>query len=170
MAIRRGISDNSCNIFIKGWLDTHVGSTFATTAVPFNGKKKPISAQNFKTIAEMRVIYDLKKGNTFFSTQNASPTRNPNLKTGAKFRGISDFYLKIGYAGPDHKSCSDFVQPSHVAFQVALHRRIEKDTSASSTAVKFKRGATESKTSDCLVNQGTRCSRTEISIILIIIC
>jgi len=64
MAIRRGISDNSCNIFIKGWLDTHVGSTFATTAVPFNGKKKPISAQNFKTnssIAEMRVIHDLKK-------------------------------------------------------------------------------------------------------------
>jgi hypothetical protein len=151
-------------------VDTHVGNTFATTAVHFNGRKKPISAQNFKTIAEMRVIYDLKKENTFFSTQNASPTRNPNLKTGAKFRGISDFYLKIGYAGPDHKSCSDFVQPSHVAFQVTLHRRIEKDTSASSTAVKFKRGATESKTSDCLVNQGTRCSRTEISIILIIIC
>jgi len=84
---------------MKGWLDTHVGSTFATTAVPFNGKKKPISAQNFKTIAEMRVIYDLKKENTF-STQNASPTRNPNLKTGAKFRGISDFYLKLDTLDP----------------------------------------------------------------------
>jgi len=65
MAIRRRISDNSCNVFIKGWVDSHVGNTFATTAVHFNGRKKPISAQNFKTIAEMRVIYDLKKENIF---------------------------------------------------------------------------------------------------------
>lgn len=132
-------------------------------------KRNPSPRRILRLLLKCEWYMIWKKKNTFFSTQNASPTRNPNLKTGAKFRGISDFYLKIGYAGPDHKSCSDFVQPSHVVFQVALHRRIEKDTSASSTAVKFKRGATESKTSDCLVNQGTRRSRTEISIILIII-